>query len=104
MPLDKKKQFFTKVLNLYSEGLNQKEIAFKIGLTEKTVGNWLKNVKQSEASNSERLVELENKLKELLQDKSSSTADIKNITIAIKQLESRWFNKLTKKIYENKKN
>ena len=96
MPLDKKKQFFTKVLSLYGKGFNQKEIALKIGVTEKTVGNWLRDVKESEVDNTASLKKLENKLKKLLQDKSSSTEDIKNITIAIKQLESRWFNKLSK--------
>lgn len=96
MPLDKKKQFFVKVLKLHNENFNQKQIAHQLKLTEKTVGNWLKEVKQRESNNIQILSELENKLKELLQDKSSSTEDIKNITIAVRELENRWFNKLNK--------
>ncbi len=93
MPLKKKPQFFPKVLDLYSKNLNQKQISLQLGLTEKTVGNWLKEIKKLKTFNTDRLEELQTKLKELLQDENSSTDDIKNITIAITKLENRWFNK-----------
>lgn len=96
MSLSKKKQFFTKVLNLHDKNVNQKQIALQLGLSQKTVGHWLKDIKQLKIANTERLKELEDKLKGLLQDKQCSTEDIKNITIAIANLENRWFNKLNK--------
>ena len=89
---NKKIQFFKKVQELYKNKVPQKDIAERLGLTEKTVGVWLKEIKQLKIANSQNLNELEVKLKALMQDKTSSTNDIKNITIAIKTLENRWFN------------
>lgn len=89
---NKKIQFFKKVQELYKNKVPQKDIAERLGLTEKTVGVWLKETKQLKIANTQNLNELEEKLKALMQDKTSSTNDIKNITIAIKTLENRWFN------------
>ena len=88
----KKNQFIVQVQILYKNKVPQKEIAQRLGLSEKTVGVWLKEIKQIRITNAKNLNDLEDKLKALLQDKTSPTADIKNITIAIKTLENRWFN------------
>lgn len=78
------------VLKLFKSGLNQKQIAIKVGLTEKTVGLWLKPLKASKKENARNIQILENKLKILLENKTAAARDIKDLTTAIKQLESRF--------------
>jgi len=79
-----------RVIQLFKRGLNQKQIAIKEGLTEKTVGIWLKPFKASKKENATNIKILENKLKVLLESKTASPREIKDLTTAIKQLESRF--------------
>ena len=88
----KRNQFFAQVQMLYKNKVPQKEIAERLGLTEKTIGVWLKEIKQINTTNAQNINELEAKLTTLIQDKKSSTTDIKNLTIAIKNLEKRGHN------------
>ena len=94
MGVDKKRQFLLQVLKLYQKGLNQKEISKETGLTEKTVGVWLKEVKLKKESNKIAIDNLEVRLSELLQDKNTPTKSIKDIVLSIEKLEKRWFNEL----------
>lgn len=79
-----------RVVQLFKRGLNQKQIAFKEGLTEKTVGIWLKPFKASTKENSANIKILENKLKIMLENETVTAQEIKDLTTAIKQLESRF--------------
>lgn len=79
-----------RVIQLFKRGLNQKQISIKEGLTEKTVGIWLKPIKASKKENIRNIQILENKLKILLENKITSAREIKDLTTAIKQLESRF--------------
>ena len=81
-----------KVVQLYRKGLNQRQIAKQEGLTEKTVGLWLKSQKQSKKYNLENIEALEERLKILVNDKTTPIQDIKDLTNIIKQLEARFFN------------
>lgn len=81
-----------KVLQLYRNGLNQRQIARQEGLTEKTVGLWLKSQKQSKKTNLENIEALEERLKILINDKTTPIQNIKDLTSIIKQLEARFFN------------
>jgi transposase len=81
-----------KVVQLYRKGLNQRQIAKQEGLTEKTVGLWLKSQKQSKKDNLANLEALEERLKILVNDKTTPIQDIKDLTTIIKQLEARFFN------------
>ncbi len=94
MGMNKKNQFLTKVLFAYQKKATQKDIARQFGLTEKTVGSWLKEHKAKLSNNKESIKELRTRLKYLLNDRTAQSEDIKNLTIAIEKLENIWFNKL----------
>lgn len=79
-----------RVVQLFKRGLNQKQIAIKESLTEKTVGIWLKPFKASKKENLINIKVLENKLKTLLENNNTPAREIKDLTTAIKQLESRF--------------
>ncbi|MDI6051180.1 helix-turn-helix domain-containing protein [Flavobacterium sp. XS2P24] len=79
-----------RVVQLFKRGLNQRQIAIKLGLYEMTVELWLKPIKASKEENIRNIQILENKLKILLENKITSAREIKNLTTAIKQLESRF--------------
>lgn len=94
MGVDKKRQFLLQVLELYQKGFNQKEISKNIGITEKTVGVWLKELKLKKESNKVAIDRLEIRLSELLSDENTPTENIKDIVLSIEKLEKRWFNEL----------
>lgn len=79
-----------RVVQLFKRGLSQRQIAIKEDLTETTVGIWLKPIKASKEENMLNIQILENKLKCLLENKNSTAREIKDLTTAIKQLESRF--------------
>ena len=70
-----------KVVQLYRKGLNQRQIAKQEGLTE-----------QSKKDNLENIEALEERLKILVNDKTTPIQDIRDLTTIIKQLEARFFN------------
>lgn len=74
-------------IECYLKGLNQKEIATQLEVSEKTVGVWLKEIKNDISKHNEQLKQLRLKLDELLNDSSSKSEDIKNITASISNLE-----------------
>lgn len=93
-----KNELFHKALELYiNSNLNQKEIALKLGITEKTISKWLKDLKEKKKSNVDNIKLLNNKLNNLLNDENASLEDIKNITKSISDLENIWFNNYLKK-------
>lgn len=97
MGIDKKSLLFLKVLNLYNSGLSQKQISKNIGVTEKTVGVWLSELKVKIDTNQEAINKLEIRLNELLSNSYTPTQSIKDIVLSIEKLETRWFNKLIKR-------
>jgi predicted transcriptional regulator len=94
MGVDKKRQFLLQVLELYRKGFNQKEISKNIGITEKTVGVWLKELKLKKENNKVAIDRLEIRLSELISDKNTPTKNIKDVVSSIEKLEKRWFNEL----------
>lgn len=90
-PLEKKK-----AIALFIKGFNQKDIAIQLNITEKTVGTWLKEIKEKQNQNQEDIKLLNIRMKNLLQTPNSCTADVKNIADAISSLENIWFNELIK--------
>lgn len=92
-----KNELFYEALNLYTNSnLNQKEIALKLGITEKTISKWLKDLKEKKKSNIDNIKLLNDKLNKLLNDENSNLDDIKNITKSISDLENIWFNNYLK--------
>ncbi|MDX6191587.1 hypothetical protein SGQ83_19690 [Flavobacterium sp. Fl-318] len=79
-----------RVVQLFKRGLSQRQIAIKLGLNEMIVELWLKPIKASKEENKTNIGILEDKLKTLLENKTATAREIKDITAAIKQLESRF--------------
>ena len=75
-------------IECYLKGLNQKQIAKELQVSEKTVGTWLKEVKNDIKATKEHLTKLRLKLEHLIDDPNSKTEDIKNITASISNLEN----------------
>lgn len=93
MGASKKRDLILEVVKLYKQNYQQKDIAKKLNVTETTITKWLKEIKQKNKENNAIVDKLQNKLNAMIEDKNTSTEDIKNITLSIKNLESRWFNK-----------
>ena len=73
---------------LFNKNLMQKTIAKMIGVTEKTVGVWAREWKQSKTIESETLSNLKNRLLALSIDKMTPIQDIVNLMLVIEQLEN----------------
>lgn len=93
MGFDKKSTLIKQVVELYRQGMTQKAIAIQVNVTETTIKEWLKEVKQKNAENKANIKKLEEKLKVMLDNPSTTPADINNITLSIRMLENRFFNK-----------
>ncbi|MDB0601603.1 helix-turn-helix domain-containing protein [Tenacibaculum maritimum] len=88
----KKRIHIQEVIKLYHSGKTQEYIANKINVTPKTIGVWLKDVKQLSKDNLQLIKQLQQKLQESLL-KGSRTKEINDLTQSIERLENRWFNK-----------
>lgn len=88
----KKRYLFKKVVRLFKANHTQKEIAEKLGVTAKTVGVWLKEVKEINEANLNLINQLQNQLQHKLQN-GCTTQEINDLTKSIQRLENRWFNK-----------
>jgi transposase len=93
MGASKKRDLILEVVKLYKQNYQQKDIAKKLNVTETTITKWLKEIKQKNKENNATVDKLQNRLNAMIEDKTTPTEDIKNITLSIKNLESRWFNK-----------
>lgn len=93
MGASKKRDLIVEVVKLYKQNYQQKDIAKKLNVTETTITKWLKEIKQKTKENNDTIVKLQNRLNSMLEDKNTPIIDLCNITIAIQNLENRWFNK-----------
>lgn len=93
MGASKKRDLILEVVKLYKQNYQQKDIAKKLNVTETTITKWLKEIKQKTKENNDTIVKLQNRLDAMLEDKNTPIIDLYNITIAIQNLENRWFNK-----------
>ena len=75
-------------IKLLSTGMTQKDIAIKLCVTEKTIGNWAKESKEAQKITAETLKNLKLRLLEMTKDKAP-IVDIKNLISSIKQLENK---------------
>lgn len=67
---------------LYKQGFNQKEVAQKVGVTEKTLGQWVKDWK----STTKAIANLKRRLMELT-EQNAPIEQIKQVSDIIKQLK-----------------
>lgn len=88
----KKKHLFKKAVKLFKADKSQKEIAKQLGVTEKTIGVWLKEVKELNEVNLSLIKQLQNQLQHKLQN-GCTTQEINDLTQSMQRLENRWFNK-----------
>lgn len=93
MGFDKKSTLIKQVVELYRQGITQKAIAKQVNVTESIIAKWLKDIKQKNADNKANIAKLEEKLKVMLDNPSTTPADINNVTLSIRMLENRFFNK-----------
>jgi transposase-like protein len=73
---------------LYLQKINQKSIGKMIGVTEKTVGKWAREWKQSQNINTETIANLKARLLKLTADPMTPIADIKSLVWIIQQVET----------------
>lgn len=76
-------------LKLYKNGVSQKKISQRLNVTEKTVGVWLKDIKEAQELNEILIRKIENKMLKMLNVEQSTPTEINELTQAIKNLESR---------------
>lgn len=81
-PLEK-----SEALQLLKTGLTQKEVSERVGVTEKTVGNWAKEYRHAQKIEADTLANLKNRLLEMSIDKTTPIQDIVNLLLVIEQLE-----------------
>lgn len=93
MGASKKRDLILEVVKLYKQNYQQKDIAKKLNVTETTITKWLKEIKQEEKANKVTITKLQNRLDAMIEDKNTPIIDLYNITIAIQNLENRYFNK-----------
>lgn len=87
----KTKNKMNEAIGLFEKGLMQKEIAKKLGVTEKTIGNWLKPYKELHENKMESLKNLNVRLQELTKNPETSIDEIERVNQLIKDLQNRKF-------------
>lgn len=78
----------SEAIKLLSTGMTQKDIAIKLSITEKTIGNWAKECKQALTIEAETVTNLKARLLAMTKDNAPIT-DIKNLLSIIQQLENK---------------
>lgn len=74
--------------DLYYKNISQKEIAKQLGITEKTVGRWAKEWRQSKTIEADTIANFKNRLLEMSIDKTTPMQDVVNLMLVIEQLET----------------
>jgi|SRR5690554_650262 len=73
---------------LYHKGaLTQKQIAKKVGVTEKTLSRWAKSWKPRKSGLSEAVINCINRLNDKLKDPKATAYEIKTLTDTLETLE-----------------
>lgn len=96
MKNDKKPFQKGKAIKLFLKGVSQKEIAIQLGVTEKTVYTWLKEIKEKYDKNQQDIKALGVRIRNLIETPNSDTNDIRNLAISIERLENIWYKELIK--------
>lgn len=78
----------SEAIKLLSTGMTQKDIAIKLSVTEKTIGNWAKECKHALTVEAETLTNLKARLLAMTKNNAPIT-DIKNLVTVIQQLENK---------------
>lgn len=89
-------------IKLYESGLSQKEISISMGVTEKTVGTWVKKYQSKNLMNIETLEFLNIRLNEISKNPNTPIIDIYNLSNSITMVRRSIFYNMT--IKENGKN
>lgn len=74
--------------DLYLKNISQKEIAKQLGVTEKTVGRWAKDWRQSKTTEADTIDNFKKRLLEMSIDKTTPMQDVVNLMLVIEQLET----------------
>lgn len=72
----KRKELKIEAKKMFCNGIYQKEISKELGVTEKTVSEWLRPLKESLKTKEEILTKLFSRLNEALDDAKTSQKDI----------------------------
>lgn len=84
-----KKEQQAKAIELYKGGYSNKEIANVLGVTEKTIGVWLKPVKQQKAGKEKAMSKMIDRINEILEAKEPDfIAKVKDLTYSLTMLKS----------------
>lgn len=76
-------------IQLLKTGLSQKEVSERVGVTEKTLGKWAKECKESQKIEADTLANLKSRLLTMTTDNTTPIVDIKNLVSIIQQLETK---------------
>lgn len=73
------KEKYSQAVELASKGVQQKDIAVQIGITEKTVSRWLKDWKAQQSKHSKLLDELQTRLEKAIANPDTKPSEIKEL-------------------------
>lgn len=76
---------------LNNEGLNQKEVALRIGICEKTIGDWVKRWEKMDSEKRETIYALRVELKAMTLDVRVNINQIESLTNSILKLEAELY-------------
>lgn len=76
---------------LNNERLNQKEVALRIGVSEKTIGEWVKRWEQLDSEKRETIYALRKELKVMTLDVKTNINQIESLTNSILKLETELY-------------
>ena len=76
---------------LNNEGLNQKEVALRVGTCEKTIGEWVKRWEQMDSEKRETIYALRKELKAMTLDVRVNINQIESLTNSILKLETELY-------------
>lgn len=70
---------YAKVLDLVNKGVQQKQIAVEVGITEKTVTRWLRDWKAQQRKDTKLLAKLYDRLQATIANPNSKPSEIKEL-------------------------
>lgn len=85
----KRKRFALDLLN--NEELTQKEVALRVGVTQKTVSDWVKRWELLDSEKRETITQLRKGLKSMSMDVRTKPNEIESLTNSILKLETELY-------------
>ncbi|MCJ1808891.1 helix-turn-helix domain-containing protein [Flavobacterium covae] len=76
---------------LNNEELTQKEVALRVGVTQKTVSDWVKRWELLDSEKRETITQLRKGLKSMSMDVRTKTNEIESLTNSILKLETELY-------------